>query len=250
MKRKHKEVCYYCGEKAGTDEHAPPKQMFKGFDSDSITVPSCDIHNSSKGGNDRAIVSAFIIPIFNSQDKDNLEEELQIAVQNNQSSFEKTKYKAIDSPLFKDSSGIYADIPNLAYLEPSVDIYSWIKQLTAAIVWDGIKSYDQTINWDDAGVWSPDWVVSKGPTTLEVEHAVGIMEDLKEAERKVVSLPWIMGWSAYPKSYPNIIYHFQILLRENFEIVIKHRFFSRYSWYAWFIASSETYNGLKDKIGS
>src|SRR5258706_15617847 len=68
MKQKHKKPCYYCGSQANSDEHAPPRQMFKGFSCDSITVPSCSTHNSEKGGADQAIVSAFLIPLFNTID--------------------------------------------------------------------------------------------------------------------------------------------------------------------------------------
>ena len=131
MKRKHKETCYFCGQQATSDEHAPPKKMFKGFDCDSITVPSCDLHNSSKGGNDRAIVNALIMPLYNIKDKSNFEEQIKVAISNNSSSFEKTKYKAIESPLFIGITGDYKDMPNLAYLIPSVNMSLWIKELTA-----------------------------------------------------------------------------------------------------------------------
>lgn len=248
MKRKYQEQCYFCGQQATSDEHAPPKKMFKGFDCDSITVPSCGIHNSSKGGNDRAIINALILPLYNTKDKSSFEEDIKIAINNNTTSFEKTKYKAIESPLIKDITGDYGDLPELAYLVPSVNMLLWIKELTAAVVWDGIKKYDQTINWNNVGAWSPDWIVSDGPTTLELDQAIAIMKELKQMEKHTDVLPWIEGWSAYPKPFPRDVYQFHLHFRENNEIVFKHRFFNRYSWYVWFIASSDTYIALSDKI--
>jgi hypothetical protein len=50
--------------------------MFKGFECDSITVPSCDRHNSAKGGNDQAIVNGLLIPLFNGSNHYPLEDEI------------------------------------------------------------------------------------------------------------------------------------------------------------------------------
>ena len=55
-----KGLCYFCGGPATTMEHAPPKQMFRAFECDSITVPSCDEHNTRRSASDQAIVSADI----------------------------------------------------------------------------------------------------------------------------------------------------------------------------------------------
>lgn len=65
MSSGYRSTCYYCGGKTTSDEHAPPRQMFRAFDCDSITVPSCETHNSAKAGRDQAIVSAFLIPTQN-----------------------------------------------------------------------------------------------------------------------------------------------------------------------------------------
>ncbi len=65
MARNRNKVCYFCGNSATSREHAPPKLMFRKFDCDSITVPWCDDHNSSKSGEDQAIVSAFVQSLDN-----------------------------------------------------------------------------------------------------------------------------------------------------------------------------------------
>ncbi|HEY4717548.1 MAG TPA: hypothetical protein VIH14_00910, partial [Anaerolineales bacterium] len=54
--------CYYCGAPGPNGrEHAPPQMMFTGFDCDSITVPSCDKHNTRKNIGDRAIITAILM---------------------------------------------------------------------------------------------------------------------------------------------------------------------------------------------
>lgn len=53
--------CYYCGEKAESKEHVPPKSFFpSGLRKRLITVPSCDKHNSLKSKDDE-YVRLFLI---------------------------------------------------------------------------------------------------------------------------------------------------------------------------------------------
>jgi DNA polymerase III alpha subunit (gram-positive type) len=52
--------CYFCGKVVTGDEHALPRMMFREFDCDSITVPSCDVCNNEKSGRDQAIVHGFL----------------------------------------------------------------------------------------------------------------------------------------------------------------------------------------------
>ncbi|WP_349735778.1 hypothetical protein [Pseudomonas jessenii] len=56
--------CYHCGEAAKTREHAPPKCLFpadadKDYRVNLITVPSCDLHNSVKSGDDQYMMIYF-----------------------------------------------------------------------------------------------------------------------------------------------------------------------------------------------
>jgi len=148
-KRKHKALCYYCGRRANSNEHAPPKQMFKEFSCDSITVPSCEDHNSAKGGSDQAIVSAFLIPLYNGIGRYSLEGEVLKAIKVAEPSFERAKRRAVNSALLKNPPEALKDLPNLAYLVPSIDIGAWIRQLTAALVYDGTQVFDPTIGWSE-----------------------------------------------------------------------------------------------------
>lgn len=248
MKRKYKEPCYYCGGTACSDEHAPPKQMFKGFSCDSITVPSCEKHNSSKGGSDQAIVSAFLVPLYNGREDYDLEDEILRAIELAKSSFPRTKRRAIDSPLFNDGPQELRDLPNLAYLIPEMDIKGWIRQLTAALVYDAIQNFDDTITWNDVNPWSPDWVEASGPTSVTFEESVSTLDRKRTVQSQLENFDWIDGWSAHPRPYPSIIYHFQVHF-EPTEIIFKHKFYNRYNWYVWFSASPETISKLNDKLG-
>ena len=248
MKRKHREACYYCGSEACSDEHAPPRQMFKGFPCDSITVPSCEDHNSSKGGADQAIVSAFLIPLHNGIGRYPLEDRVLKAIQIAQPSFERAKRRAVNSPLLKSPPEALKDLPNLAYLVPSTNIGGWIRQLTAALVYNAVQAFDLTIKWPEAIVWSPDWVAAEGPASLELEQAISILEKQREIHLQLEQLTWEDGWSAHPRPYPSIIYAFQVRFEPNGEVIFKHRFYNRYTWYAWFSAAQETIAKLEEKL--
>lgn len=247
-KLKHKASCYYCGRQACSNEHVPPKQMFKRFLCDSITVPSCEAHNSSKGGADQAIVSAFLVPLYNGIGRFSLEGEILEAIKVAEPSFERAKRKAINSPLLKNPPRALKDLPNLAYLVPSIDIRAWIRQLTAAVVYDGTQVFDPTIQWSEVIAWSPDWLAAEAPASLEIGQATSILEKQKEIQLRLELFTWEDGWSAHPRPYPSVIYSFQVHFEPNREIVFKHRFYNRYTWYAWFSASEETVAKLSKKL--
>ena len=170
------------------------------------------------------------------------------AIQVVQSSFERTKRRAINSPLLRDPPKVLEDLPNLSYLVSDIDIASWVRQLTAALVYDAIQIFDSTIDWPKAVIWSPDWVTAKGPVSLEYEQVISIFKEKKELHARLERFAWIDGWSAQPKPYPPSIYAFQIYYFDsNHEVIFKHRFYSQYSWYAGFSASQETIAKLKEK---
>jgi hypothetical protein len=56
--------CYYCNEPSKTKEHVPPKCLFpekvhKNYRINLIKVPSCDLHNSAKSGDDQYMMVYF-----------------------------------------------------------------------------------------------------------------------------------------------------------------------------------------------
>lgn len=57
-------ACYYCNKPSKTMEHAPPKCLFpkgtkKNYRINLIKVPSCDLHNSNKSGDDQYMMVYF-----------------------------------------------------------------------------------------------------------------------------------------------------------------------------------------------
>jgi len=222
--------------------------MFKGFSCDSITVPSCEDHNSSKGGQDQAIVSAFLIPLCDRKDDYSVENEILIAIQIAQPSFVRTKRKALSVPLLKDPPLALKGLPNVAYVVPSIDAHAWIRQITAGLVYDGIKQFDSTINWSEACVWSPDYMATKRPESVDLEPATAVMKKKTQKQEQLERLNWIRGWSACPRSYPNNIYSFQLFFGLDREIMFRHRFYNHYTWYAGFLAAHETVAMLKERL--
>jgi len=252
MKSKYEGPCYYCGTQALSYEHAPPRQMFKGFPCDSITVPSCDEHNSQKCADDQAVVSAFLIPLSNcldkcGPDKHSLEPDVVRAILVARPSFVRAKRKARSRPLFRGPRGAPSDLPDVCYLDRSVDLYAWIRQLTAALVFDGTLAFDPTIAWDEAIAWSREWVPE-----MERPASAGDAALLFERRREIGALlerfSWQDGWSAYPRPYPPNIYRFWLCIEpEPRKVGFKHVFYNRYAWYVWFSASPETVLKLSDK---
>lgn len=230
MKHKHK-ACYFCGSVANSTEHVPPKQMFKAFTCDSITVPSCEEHNSKKSNADQAIVSAFLVPINNSIGKYQYEDDVLKAVDSGKEGFAHTKRFAVDSPVFKNPPKILENLPNLAFLVPPISIHNWVKQLTAAIVWDGLKQWDSRLEWKYALAWSREWVPATGPSSISVNEFIEISQRYRLVENDLKKLKWISGWSASPRPYPRAIYYFDVCALKSDVIGFRHTFYNRYKWY-------------------
>ena len=153
-----KEPCYYCGAPPpSTKEHAPPEMMFDGFDCDSITVPACEAHNTSKSGRDRAIVTAISILAYQVWKQDandrNLTPNVIKAVKNLEPNFSRAETEVgLRDFLVNPPSGLLNSLP---YTKSSVNPENWIRQLTAALVWSAIGKYNSRIEWDKANAWSP-----------------------------------------------------------------------------------------------
>lgn len=247
VKRKHKEACYYCDKKACTVEHLPPKQMFKGFDCDSITVPSCEDHNNSKGGTDQAIVSAFLIPLRNGKEEYHLDDKILKAIQIAEPSFERAKRRVKSVPLLRNSSPGFKNLPDISYINSSRDLKNWIRQLTAGLVYDALQAFDSKTDWPETHVYSPDYIESKGPVPMEPERAISNLKKNKELQTKSEGLPWKRGWSARPRPYPSAIYTFQVCIEDEL-VVFKHTFYAQFKWYVFFLASQETIAKINSKL--
>lgn len=245
--RKHykNEVCYFCGAPATSKEHVPPKLMFRGFSCDRITVPSCDAHNMGKSGEDQAILSGLLIPLDNGVREHSwkLEADVAKALNVGKSSFVRAKRKAFSSSILNNPPGKLSDVSYMAF-----DTQAWIRQLTAALVFDGIEGFDPTIDWENAPMWSKEWYPAPNQATFTTEDFIEIAQARQEMKAEAESFNWRDGWSATPRPYPSDIYRFWLYVDNPSEVAFKHTFYNRYTWYVVFIASSETREELAEKI--
>jgi hypothetical protein len=225
--------------------------MFKPFECDSITVPSCDEHNTKKSGRDQAIVSAFLLPLYTGRDQYDLEPEIEQAIDAALLSFERVKHNAIRTSFIKDPPPTLVDLPDLAYLVPEVDTSAWIRQLTAGIVYNGIGPGSQTIALSKAKAWSPNRFPSDSPVpSKHADEVLQISQEYDERRLELDKLTWQEGWSATPRPYPKIIYSFQVHLGAEKDIIFRHKFYNRYTWYVQFRISGSNLARLIEKLSN
>jgi hypothetical protein len=224
--------------------------MFKGWACDSITAPSCEKHNSAKSGHDQAIVSALLMPLAGFGDRFSLDPEVKAAIERARSSFQYAKRSALDVPLLKDPPDSMPRLPNVSYLQPSVNIKAWVKQLTATLVWNALQKRDSTINWDEMAAWSAEWMESDDSSSLSTAEAVAVVKKKHKLKAQLDDLSWTEGWSAHPRPYPAMIYRFWVHFRPQ-EVIFKHRFYNLYTWYAWLSEVSDaTADAIRLKLPS
>ena len=249
MKIRRTGRCYFCGKQTVSTEHAPPQLLFKGFPKcDSITVPSCDAHNSEKA--DQAILYALLITLDNwLQSGRKVTPDVQRALDVARPSFPQVKRKAFSAPLFADPPQHLTDIPNVAYIIPDAKLSVWMKQLTAAMVFDAVRSYDSEIDWHQATVWSPDHFSTATPTPFTFEDARAIAMQKAEVSAKLTSLYWYTGWSSHPRPYPRSLYFFEVsFLAESDNVMFRHQFYGQFNCYVEFVASKPTRRRLEVKL--
>jgi hypothetical protein len=242
-------ICYFCGKAATTREHLPPRQMFKGFSCDSITVPSCKEHNCSKSGEDQAIVNALLIPFRNQvklKTNNNIfNKDILKAILIADSSFERTKYRVISKHFISDLPEEIKNLAEVSFLKPPIKIHNWIKKLTAGLVFYCTQKYDPQLNWEIVQCWSPDWL--KYVADLKIDEAHSILQLKANLRQWLNEKKWINGWSATPKPYPSNIYYFQICFDDD-EIAFKHIFYNNYIWYVWLKNKAEIKNSILSKL--
>jgi hypothetical protein len=246
MARKLKEKqCYYCGAPVVSMEHAPPKQMFKMFPCDSVTVYSCDQHNSCKSGADDAVIKAMLISLCNTSHLyPNRDLSVEKAIEEAKRYFPQVSSAVTTHHIIENApENLNA---KLAHLAPSVNIRQWMCQLTAALVYNGSKKYDPTIQWHRAIVSSPEWLPAK-PGPLDTERLAELLSGNQALALLFESLDWQPGWPSGPRDFPVDIYRFQIHFASLLTI-FKHQFFNSYTWYVGFDASRETKRKLIHKV--
>jgi hypothetical protein len=228
-------------------EHVPPKQMFKAFDCDSLTVPSCDKHNSKKSGDDQAVISAFLLPLHLGEKRYPLEPEIEKAIDVAFPAFERVKRNVVRAPFLIDPPSHLWNLPDLAYLSKKVRIHNWIRQLSAGIIYSGIGINSRSMKWSESKVWSPDWFSSADSVPLEYEYVENSIQENQALHANLNSLVWQKGWSSNPRPYPETVYCFDICIFPNKKIIIRHKIYNRYTWYVFVKATSKSMEKIAKK---
>lgn len=243
-----KKPCYYCGAPPPSiREHVPPEMMFSGFGCDSITVPSCERHNTEKGTGDRGIITALIMSAYQMlQHRDKLSVHLTDnvikAVELLQPEFAQAKNEvSLRHLLIDPPEGLNIPLP---YTTPGVNIRAWMRQLTAALLWSLFGKHEAALEWEESWAWSPGFMPISEPVTAR--QAASFLSDTRNIELELEGLTWRSGWSSSPRELPADIYSFDVCFLEHpedwdgKEIVFRHKFYNRTStWYVGFAAPQE-----------
>lgn len=244
MARSKGKVCYYCGQEATGREHVPPRQMFKGFDCDSITVPSCEAHNTSKCCDDQTIIDLLMHGVDWRRTRASISQHAAKALLLRSSSFSHTKRridhaKLVDHPM----------LPRIPYLEPGTDIYGWMQHVVAGLVFDGVGFHDASVDWSTALVFSPTFLpVPKTPAVSRKEGAEWLKQRVEMADSADRSFEWFEGWSAEPKPYPRDVFFFDVGFNDEGFVGLSLQFYGDSRWYVVPGRSDRTRRALRERL--
>ncbi|MFW6009133.1 MAG: hypothetical protein ACOCP8_07710 [archaeon] len=238
-----KKRCYYCGSPSVVSkEHASPKQLFKCFICDKITVPSCEKHNENKSMDDESIIKAMLMSLDNLSEKYKYEEKILKLINKTKPHFSQVK-RNVKSKLISDKlpSSLKKEI---AHISENVNLNEWIKQLTAALVYSVINKYDPSNKFVEGFVFRPFWisdrVINKG-----IENIVKNIKRKKQFQEFLEECEWFKGWRSGKNNYPESIYKFYFSIIDE-SMIFKHIFFKRFNWYVIFEAFVETREIISD----
>ena len=248
--------CYYCGAPPpSSKEHAPAKAIFEAFSCDSITVPACNDHNSARNLDDRAIVSFFLRGLeygFRSG-----------SLTPNQITAYKKAVEKLGHASEVNSHDMQWDPTGtlhgrLVHIDQTDRVHGWMRQLTAAIVWSALGGFDKDCKWDQAVVWSPEYLEAE-PALASLLTTGDKLLELQDRKASLLSrsLHWWRGWSASPRPYPPDIYRFEISFApsedlkaggDDYDVMFRHWFYGQFSWYVYFETSPNTKRALRRAV--
>ena len=246
MVRSKGKVCYYCGEPATGQEHAPPKQMFKAFDCDSITVPSCDGHNTSKSFDDQVIIDLLMHGVDWQRKRASIGKHASEALSLRPSSFTRTK-RLIDYASPVD----HPAVPTIPYLERGPDIYTWMQCIAAALVFDGAGFRDPRIDWSAALVFSPSFLPGPKGLSMPLDDAAQWLRARQQtADGWDRSFDWRKGWSAQPKPYPADVFAFDVGFYRRGFVGLRLLFYGESRWYVVTHMCGRTRRALRQRLAT
>jgi hypothetical protein len=221
-------LCYFCGKKKTSKEHIPPKQIFKGFKINKMTVYSCDEHNSERSGKDEAIIKSMLLAIKNSNNV-TITTELSQALNEVKDHYNQVKKTVTKEKIIIDSN------EDTVCLDVSIDLDNWIRQLSAGMIYHKIKYFDN----------GNDFVNSKVFERNSYSKNKKSFEDFQNERNKKIELQimsemgeWSNSW--IPNNcYPENLYFFRYKIIDNF-ILIKHVFYKCFVFYNLIEISNKT----------
>jgi hypothetical protein len=226
--------CYYCGNKAKTKEYIPPKQMFKGFKVNSMTVYSCEKHNTDKSGMDDAIIKSMLLSIEMHKDEIELDNDIKLSLDMARAYYSQVKRKVSKRTIYRQNNIDY----NFSILDPSVDLIDWIRKLSAGLINYETNCYNSNDRFNESFVFERNsYPIDKEPKDLtsfenEYNKKIKFMNILEEGD-------WKKGWKMKEKGYPDSIYDFYYKF-SSLKIIIKHIFYQQYTYYNGIDLSNET----------
>jgi hypothetical protein len=245
--------CYYCGAPSPSQrEHAPIKSLFEAFECDSITVPSCENHNTTRCKDDKIIKVFLLQGLYSGLRRGTLTENQIKALERVHDSPE-VVHEVNLQPLVRNSLGLFNS--PFSFIDETGRIRKWMRQLTSALVWSVVGWHDPLVDWDEAIGWSPEYIVSEEKSIEYVQQELSALSNRKEQVNRMVT-HWWRGWSAYPRAYPPDIYCFQIgLLPARYwknegrpEVIFRHWFYGTFSWYVRFESSRQVQQVILDSV--
>lgn len=216
--------CYFCGNDATSREHVPPKQMFRDFPCDKITVPSCELHNTEKSNQDEAIIKGMIYSLKTK--KNDLNPSVQKAIEIALPKFNQVKKLVYPSKILNDED-VYN--PEIAYITKEADFDEWIKKMSIALIYDAIRYYEPSNDYKNIFVFNSTYYNSPN-TGISSEDFIQRYKKKKEDIEFLESFSWQNGWPSGKNNYPKEIYYFKIVLYDDF-VIFRHHFYENYLIY-------------------
>lgn len=229
--------CYFCGQESTSREHAPPKQLFKGFSCDRITVPSCDLHNTNKSNIDEAIVKAMLYSL--SCRKELQSKEVQKVIDLSIPKMQQVKKLVVPMSVIPSLKEINTEV---AFLKKEASIPEWIRQISAALMYKKLGYYEQSNNYTNSVVFDSTYYKS-GQNGLSKEEYIKQYLDKKETVDSLEQLVWSNGWTSGKNNFPYQLYYFKYHIYDDL-VIFRHHFFQNYLIYCMITINEASRNAL------
>ena len=188
MGKKIKGCCYYCGKTPTSREHLPPQQFFKGFNIDSLTVPSCEEYNSKKSHIDEAITKSMLLPLEKNAIIKN--DDVKLALEKVKPHYSQVKKELSQRTLYKHNDINF----DFIILNPNIDLSDWIKKLSTGLIYYKIGFYDCNNNFDQSFVFERNsYIVHNTPQDLS-EYEKKLIRKI-EFEKLLKKGDWLIDWN-------------------------------------------------------